>query len=254
MLLSLIFLLTRCQSKDTSGNEITVDEVYTIISDSTKVNDYVLLDTRARMDFVRGHLVSAFLLSQDSIESKISIILKESRPLILYDSGGRLQKSKVVNILLANGVTNFHVMAGGFSEWTKRGYPAAIQLVRNTSDKIPIQRKDISAREVYEVLTRDQEYVVIDIRSYPAFEELHIKSARSIPYVPVNEFVVTVEDQNFARNRPIILYGDADDDISEKAAEVMLRNDFSRVYLLKGGIEEWTLKDYPIEYRSRDPK
>ena len=246
VLVFLLFALDGCQSK-TSGREISVDEVYAIITDSIKVNDYVLLDTRSRMDYVRGHLVSSIWLGPGSMENKIRFLSTEARPFIIYDSG--MQRPMAADILLRNGITNLQVMNGGFSEWTKRGYPAAIQLVRNTSNTINIRIKSISSMETYEILkSADREYVIIDIRSYPAFEESHIKGSLAIPYVPINEFVVSIEEQNFARTTPIIIYCDGDSDIGEKATEVMLRNDFSQVYLLEGGMQGWSSKNYPIEY------
>lgn len=249
LVLFVFFFFGQCQPRKFSDKRISVDEVYGIIQNSAMVGKYVVLDTRARMDYVRGHLVSACWLSPDSIESKIGVLLNESRPLIIYNSDELTERSDVIRILTEHDVTNFFVMNGGFSEWTRRGYPAAIQLVRNTSPSIGIQRKDISAVETYNILeSADREHVIIDIRPSPAFVDSHIKGALSIPYLPINEFVVHVEEHDFARSRPVIIYGDAQSDIGEKAAEVMLRNDFLQVYLLKGGIEEWTSKAYPIEY------
>src|SRR5687768_6883586 len=229
LVLAFIAFLQQCQRKNSSLKPISVDEVYHIINDSVSINEYVLIDILKIMDYVGGHLVSAFCISPDSIKHKIETIVNERRPLIIYDSAGTLQNSKVVNIFSEYGVTNFYVMDGGFSKWTKHGYPAAIQLVRNTSERISIQSADISTTEAYEIIkSRGSEYVVIDIRSYPAFQESHIEGAISIPYVPINEFVVHIEEQNFARDKPIILYCEAYSDIGEKANEVMLRNDFSR--------------------------
>lgn len=246
-----VALLLQCQTKELPDKTISAEEVYEIINDSLRVNTFAVLDTRERMDYIRGHLVSAFWLTADSIEHKMEIIVKEKRPLIIYDADGSILNSCITRMLAANGIKNFTVMKGGFSEWIKQGYPAAIQLVRNTSDTIHIQRKEISATQTRDVLHGDDPlYVLVDIRSYPVFQEGHIKGAISIPYVPINDFVVQIEALNFPRNKPIILYDDMYANVSEKAAEVMVRNDFTQVFILKGGIEEWTMKNYPMEYGS----
>src|SRR6187551_3251546 len=104
-LVSVLFL-QQCKLK-LEDKVISVDEVYRIINDSIRVNEYVVLDTRARMPYVRGHLVSAFWLSPDSIENKMEVILNEKRPLIIYDSGEMRETSKVVRALIDNGATNF---------------------------------------------------------------------------------------------------------------------------------------------------
>lgn len=240
----IFMFLTQCQRSSVNGAEISIDEVYEIINDSARVNNYVVLDTRPRMDYVRGHLVSSIWLSLDSVESKIGILSDEPRPFIIYDSG--TQKSAATDILLKNGITNFYVMSGGFSKWRAKGYPAAIQLVRNTSNVVRIQKKYISAEQASELMSSQTNAVLIDARTFPAYEEVHIIGALSIPYVPINEFVVNIEDHNFSRNSALIICCEKGSDIGEKACEVLLRNDFTQVYLLDGGIEEWISKDLPI--------
>jgi rhodanese-related sulfurtransferase len=247
--IAVLFSVTRCSQNQAVGKTISAQKVYDIINDSIKVNQYVILDTRARMDYVRGHLVSAIWLSPDSIVSKISILAREQRPFIIYDSAST-QNSMAARMLAQHGITNFYEMSGGFAAWSEKGYPAAIQLVRNTSDKVDLAKKDISAAEAFKLLSNgNSAFVLIDIRSYPAYAEAHIENAMSIPYVPINEFVVKIEAQNFPRNKPIILYSDAYSDLGEKASDVMLRNDFSNLYLLKGGIEGWVSEKYPMVWQ-----
>ncbi len=239
--------LQNCVLRESDVKMISVDKVYEIVNDSLTVNNYVLFDTRGRMDYVRGHLVSAFWLTPDSLNSKIPLILNERRPLIIYDSGDGTASEQASAMLLERGIDNFFVMDGGFSKWISQGYPAAIQLVRNTSDKVHFKQKEISTQRTFELLNSPYtNYVIIDIRPYPSFSEAHIAGAISIPFEPINEFVVHVEEKDFARNKPIILYGDASSDIMSKALEVMLRNDFSQIYVLSGGFQEWASKQYPV--------
>ena len=142
------------------------------------------------------------------------------------------------------------IMEGGFSAWMNKHYPAAIQLVLNTDEHFDITGKEITADELFQVTNNeDHEHVIIDVRSSPKFSEAHIEKAISIPFVPINEFVVGIEERNFARNRPLVVYCDAQTcGTAEKAAEVLLRNYYTEVYLLKEGIEGWYKRNYPIEY------
>jgi rhodanese-related sulfurtransferase len=238
----------RCESNH-AGKVISAEEVYRIIHDSVQGPEYVVLDVRGRMDYIRGHLVSAFWLSPDSLTHKLPAMVNEKRPFIIYDSDDT-QIPEVATILSENNVTNYYVMRGGFSRWTELGYPAAIQLVRNTSEKIGVQRKDISIEAAHALLDNMiSQAVLVDVREYPAFAEGHIEGAMSTPYVPLNEFVVRIEEQNFARNRPIIIYCEPLSDIGEKAAEVMLRNDFTQVYLLKCDVADWDSMPLSLEMR-----
>jgi rhodanese-related sulfurtransferase len=241
--------LQGCDTGNPSAEPIAVDDVFEIINDSVRVNQFVVLDTRARMDYVRGHLVSAIWMNVDSIPKYIPMLTTEKRPMIIYDSEG-VESLRAAIFLLRNGITNFYIMEGGFSEWLKRGFPAAIQLVINTSDYIDVKRKDISAEQLFLIAGNyDNKTTIIDLRSRQVYREGHIEHAVSIPYVPLNEFVVQVEEQNFPRDRPLIVYCDANTrDIGEKACEVLLRNLYTNVHLLNGGLEEWYSHQYPLAY------
>ncbi len=144
-------LLFQCQPNAHSDRTISPEEVYRIVYDSVDVSEYVVLDMRSRMDYVRGHLVSAHWLSPDSVLYKLPTLTTEKRSFIIYDAD-ETRISAVASTLSKNGVTNFYVMRGGFSKWTQLGYPAAIQLVRNTNEKIDAQRKDLSIPAAHALL------------------------------------------------------------------------------------------------------
>jgi rhodanese-related sulfurtransferase len=246
LLFLLCLTLTQCERPKLPYAFISVDEVYAIINDSLTVSDYVVLDTRGRMDYVRGHLVSALWLPADSAESKVEMLAKEARPLVLYDDGNGKDVETVSNFLLANNIKNFLVMKGGFFAWTSNGYPAAIQLVTNTSPVLNTRWENALPNDVPTLIDRGA--VLVDVRQFPVFREAHIKGATSIPYVPLNEFVVKLAEQNYPRSRVIILYGDNASGVAEKAAEVLLRNDFQHVFLLEGGFERWSSENHPIAF------
>jgi rhodanese-related sulfurtransferase len=245
-------LFIRCQPNQHTGKTISATDVYDIIYDSVQVSQYIVLDVRSRMEYIRGHLVSAMWLNSDLVSEKLAVLSNEKRPLIIYGADDT-QISAMSNVLLENGVSNFYVMKGGFTKWTQLGFPAAIQLVRNTDENITTRRRDITIAAAHALLNNlISDVALIDVREYPAFAEAHIERAKSVPYVPLNEFVVGIEEQNFPRNKPIIIYCDALSNIGEKATEVMLRNDFTQIYLLRCDVAEWDLaqtQSAPVSYR-----
>jgi rhodanese-related sulfurtransferase len=241
-----VICIVNCSSRNEEDAILSIEKVNEIISDSSKVQEYIILDMRSRMDYVRGHLVSSIWMNLDSLKIKMDMIPKEKK-IILYDSEG-IESLKAAILLQKNGFTNFYVMHGGFDKWIKKGYPAAIQLVMNTNDKLDIEKKDITTDEVYQIIKNNSDrYSIIDIRSRLAFKDGHVENSISIPYVPLNEFVVGVEEQNFPKNKSLIIYCDNDShDIGEKAVEVLVRNDYTQVYLMQNGLDEWISKQYPI--------
>lgn len=238
-----LILFNSCRPKEKAI--LSVKEVFDIINDSSRVIQYLVLDTRKRMDYIRGHLVPAQWIQADSLKDKLEI-LPRNASIIIYDYDNDKSIS-AANLLRKNGFTSCVAMQGGYAEWIKKGFPSAIRLVRNTSPTIDVTSKTITTDEVNKIIGADSTYVVIDIRSHPAFLEAHIKNALSIPYVPLNEFVISIEEQDFSRNKPIILYTDDNFANGDKAADVMLRNDYAEIYLLKGGFEEWQSKGFPTE-------
>jgi rhodanese-related sulfurtransferase len=246
-IVTVALFMTRCETENRVASLIKPEKVFEIVNDSTKVNNYLILDTRHRLDYVRGHLVSAIWMGVDSIPKYLSLLKSEKRTIILYDSAG-IESLRAAILLLKNGITNFYIIDGGFSQWMKNGYPAAIQLVINTSSHVDIKKKDIKPEQLLKIIQdNNPEYAVIDLRPKMAYKEFHIQGAISIPYVPLNEFVVGVEEQNFSRNKHIVVYCDeGTSDIGEKATDVLLRNRYINVYLLEGGVEEWYRKKYPL--------
>jgi rhodanese-related sulfurtransferase len=245
MILFSFFLMFFNNCRPKTKEVISADEVFGIINDTTRAGEYLVLDTRKRMDYIRGHLVPAQWIQADSLGDKLDL-LPRNASIIIYDYDNDKSIS-AANLLRKNGFTSCVAMQGGYAEWIKKGFPSAIRLVRNTSPTIDVTSKTITTDAVNKIIGADSTYVVIDIRSHPAFLEAHIKNALSIPYVPLNEFVISIEEQDFSRNKPIILYTDDNFANGDKAADVMLRNDYTEIYLLKGGFEEWQSKGFPTE-------
>ena len=245
------FMLTLCccEQKRPLDVTITAQQVNEILNDSLRVNDYLVIDTRNRMDYVRGHLVSAIWINIDSLAEKMRRLRSEEIEIIVYDSAGQNTK-RISRIFHEHGVQKVHHLEGGFVHWAANRYPVAIQLVRNTAKELEISPQTTTADDVFKILTSENErFAIIDARPFSAFNEGHIKTAISIPYVPINEFVVKIEEQNFARNKSLIVYCDAQTcSTAEKAADILLRNDYTDVYILQNGIDGWKEKGYPIEY------
>jgi rhodanese-related sulfurtransferase len=243
-----VMFMTRCETETRLAAQMKPENVFEIVNDSTRVNNYLIVDTRDRLDYVRGHLVSAIWMPVDSMPKYLSLLKNEKRPMIFYDSAG-IESLRAAIVLIKNGITDFYILDGGFSQWIKSGYPAAIQLVINTTNQVDVKRKDIKPEQLFKIIQQnDHEFALIDLRPKMAYKEFHIEGAISIPYVPLNEFVVGVEEQNFSRNKHLVVYCDqGTSDIGEKATDVLLRNLYTNVYLLEGGLEEWYRKKYPLK-------
>jgi rhodanese-related sulfurtransferase len=245
----LLLVLSGCMRNESSDRLISAQQVNEILNDSNSVGHYVVVDTRRRMDYIRGHLVSAIWINADSMPSHLRTLPKIGKKIVVYDSAGE-NYERIVKLFRDEGFTNVYHLEGGFANWATNHFPAAIQLVKNTSTTLDVFPISTTADELYDLIDNgESHYAIIDVRPLTAFIDGHIRKAISIPYVPLNEFVVNIEEQNFPRSKPLVVYCDASTcSTAEKAAEVLLRNDYTEVYILKNGIDEWAMKDYPMEY------
>jgi rhodanese-related sulfurtransferase len=252
--ISAAFLLSNCSVKDIKEEDvkdngvqlISAKNVFNIISDTLKVNDYIILDLRERMDYIRGHIQPAVWVTIDSLEEHLDNLSKEV-PIVVYDSTGVISL-KAAKLLMRNGFKKVMVLDGGINDWQNNAYPLAIQLVINKDSKLDIERKIITMEKVYDIIKKsDVTYVLIDLRPAQDYRDGYITGAISIPYVPLNEFVVSIEEHEFTKNRKLVVYADnATSVIGENACDVLLRNEYTEVYLIKEGYEGWFSKDYPL--------
>ncbi|GCF92297.1 sulfurtransferase [Enterococcus florum] len=74
---------------------------------------------------------------------------------------------------------------------------------------------------------------VIDVRERDEFNSKHILGARSFPYPMLKETMGSLR-----KDQPIYIY-DYNKAVSARAANLLRKNGFTNLYILKGGIEEW---------------
>ena len=77
---------------------------------------------------------------------------------------------------------------------------------------------------------------VIDVRERDEFNAKHILGARSFPYTMLKETMSALR-----KDQPVYIY-DQNKSISARAANLLRKNGFTNLFILKGGIQDWTGK------------
>lgn len=97
----------------------------------------------------------------------------------------------------------------------------------------------ISVEEVYEIITNEEDYFILDVRNREEYDETHIEDVVLIP-------VDTLEGRlnELPVNKPIIVYCKIGGR-SAIASALLVENGFTEVYDMEGGITEWIDKGYP---------
>lgn len=87
----------------------------------------LLLDTREREDYAKGHIPGALLYPYDEVRDNPAILDgldPAGRPIIAYCGGGTCEISMgVADALIAKGYRKVLVYMGGLPEWEAAGYP-----------------------------------------------------------------------------------------------------------------------------------
>ncbi|MBV7389940.1 rhodanese-like domain-containing protein [Enterococcus sp. ALS3] len=77
---------------------------------------------------------------------------------------------------------------------------------------------------------------VIDVRERDEFKAKHILGARSFPYTQLKEIYVSLR-----KDQPIYIY-DQSRALSARTANFLRKKGYTNLFILKGGLEEWTGK------------
>ena len=101
--------------------------------------------------------------------------------------------------------------------------------------KIMVKRsaKMLTEEEFKETMRKAQ---VIDVREKDTFDAGHILGARSMPYSMLKTTIGSLR-----KDQPVYLY-DQKKALSIRAANLLRKNGYTDIYILKGGYEGWTGK------------
>ena len=101
--------------------------------------------------------------------------------------------------------------------------------------KIMVKRsaKMLTEEEFKETMRKAQ---VIDVREKDTFDAGHILGARSMPYSMLKTTIGSLR-----KDQPVYLY-DQKKALSIRAANLLRKNGYTDIYILKGGYDVWTGK------------
>ncbi len=99
----------------------------------------------------------------------------------------------------------------------------------------------ITVEKVKKIIDRNENYLILDVRTIDEYNEGHLVSAILIPVDELEERL-----NELPKNKPIIVYCRSGRR-SSKAADILLKNKFSPIYEMTGGIELWKKNGYPLE-------
>ena len=98
---------------------------------------------------------------------------------------------------------------------------------------VKLSAKMLTEEEFKETMRKAQ---VIDVREKDTFDAGHILGARSMPYSMLKTTIGSLR-----KDQPVYLY-DQKKALSIRAANLLRKNGYTDIYILKGGYDGWTGK------------
>lgn len=118
--LSLLLLITLfSQPVHALANDVkipTQNQLIRLINAPSKA-DFIVLDVRSKKEFAAGHIPGAINIAHNDIEKKLAQLTqyKDSQVIVHCRSGRRAKTAE--SVLLNNGFTKVHHLAGDFNQW-----------------------------------------------------------------------------------------------------------------------------------------
>ena len=103
--------------------DVSVQQAYEMITNSTMYPDLIILDVRSQSEFNAYHLCNAVLIPSTELDSRINELMpyNETEIIVYCHIGGR--SATASQNLANNGFIKVFNMVGGISAWTSAGYP-----------------------------------------------------------------------------------------------------------------------------------
>ena len=109
---------------------------------------------------------------------------------------------------------------------------------RSHTQKVP----SVSLKEAKRIFDAGSAAVFVDVRSRFAYDQAHILNADSLPLDYIEDLW-----EAFSPDQELILYDDSlYDQSAEEAAMVLRDKGFTRIKILREGLEGWQRAGYPI--------
>lgn len=107
--------------------------------------------------------------------------------------------------------------------------------------KTQIKVKNISPKQAKELLEKEKDVYILDVRTEKEYDEVHLKGAHLIPIQKLEENI-----QKIPKDKKVIIHC-AKGKRSEKAYDILKDKGLKELYHLEGGIRKWQEEGYPVE-------
>ncbi len=147
---------------------------------------YAVFDVRERGEYNQRQIANAVSLPRSQIEFRIGELVSNAEiPLVVYDEGGERARL-AARTLVALGFTSVSVLDGGIAAWEQEGRPVVSGVnvpSKAFGEKVQHEEAvpDISPQELKQLLDKNSELVILDVRTPEEYGRFCIPGGLNVP-------------------------------------------------------------------------
>ena len=107
--------------------------------------------------------------------------------------------------------------------------------------KTQTEVNNISPKQAKELMDKEKDVFVLDVRTEEEFKEVHIKDAHLIPIKELEQNI-----NKIPKDKKVVVHC-ASGNRSARACETLKDKGLKELYNMEGGINKWQAEGYPVE-------
>jgi rhodanese-related sulfurtransferase len=196
-----------------------------------------------------GQLQGARHIATADLDEKVSELPRD-KEIILVDLNG-YESSRAAQILLAKGFKKVSVLMEGLDRWMTVD-KSSLSCAKSIYEPA-VSYTIMGPADFFHFYPMAKNVLLLDVRSVEEFNNRHaqtyrnmghLKDARNIPAADLVNQLALISDH---KNEPVVIYEFANGNDTYRAANLLVKNGFTQVYVLAGGIFNirWTASNVP---------
>lgn len=237
LLVCLLLILIGSASLIMAGEESSVIYTTQLQGMVEGKNKFILVDGRTKTEFDEAHITGAVNIQEGGLAAMVeSLPQGKNIPLVFYGNGvqsdiGKNEAARAVAV----GFTNVMLYEEGFLVWEERGL-AIVKGPGYGKELTPVKLTPDELKKLME--SKEQDYVIVDVRNQSAFVEGHIPGAMSIPVD-----VFALQSEWLSQDKKIVVYCDTGEK-SRIAYRKLYKLGYPNIYQVF--LAEWKAAGRPV--------
>lgn len=221
MIIATLGSIVGCSSNNSDSTYNKVDSAKTekLTSDNKKT---LVIDVRSSDEYAKGHLVDAINIPFDEFKEKINELdgYKDQKIILICNTGNK--SGKGAQMLVDNGFKKVYNAEDGMDKF----------------DYSTVTYTNVTGSEFENMIAKNKNAVIIDVRDAKDYEKSHIENSINIP---IDDFESRFNELEEYKGKDILIYCSIGRR-SAKAAGILENNGYTNVYNAVDGVTEYDFK------------